>query len=577
MALPAYLHGVLSHQAETEMEGSDQEDEEVSVLGDRWKPRPSVRLRRSKFKVLNDPRSTGSLVPEKEFKRARSYPLQSLPEVQNLQSWQTRSEERAAALAKIPASLTDVWKDLDIESEGTWLPTVSRMISDVIRNQLYKEGFTDEDWELDRARSRRARKGYTFYLRNRNRPGASTDRAEAEAMPDSAIAQEQPEGEMQSVKSREERPAEEVQPAKPRRPFWLWPKTQARLWPKRKAARRKRRSRKAKNRDPSRRFTVRGEDAGCVEMRSTLGLPSYADVVLARWGKCKAETADILVDPAPTKAWRLSSTHACRVHPNGVHGSPHKRILHRLLKTATGSEELIGKEVEHECEPPPDIPDYMDCLGSEVILTVSVHGKDGNKEQEYDILSTQTLEELRDAFYFAEDWKYDGPTRLDSACFFIDGIFYSDRRWASSLDYSKELIPHVQQTGCQNLRETSSRSMTTRLSDLERIPFGERCAYIHQGNEEHAIYFTGARLPVLSSDCPLKEAYPLLTFMRDFPRKLCQACIQTLAFWAVHNAVRCPRNPTYVCQLCFRHYFQDEDGKLLRPLDYQVFPYLHSS
>ncbi|CAE7683693.1 Snapc3, partial [Symbiodinium microadriaticum] len=143
------------------MEGSDQEDEEVSVLGDRWKPRPSVRLRRSKFKVLNDPRSTGSLVPEKEFKRARSYPLQSLPEVQNLQSWQTRSEEHAAALAKIPASLTDVWKDLDIESEGTWLPTVSRMISDVIRNQLYKEGFTDEDWELDRARSRRARKGYT--------------------------------------------------------------------------------------------------------------------------------------------------------------------------------------------------------------------------------------------------------------------------------------------------------------------------------------------------------------------------------------------------------------------------------
>lgn len=312
-------------------------------------------------------------------------------------------------------------------------------------------------------------------------------------------------------------------------------------------------------------------------MRSTLGLPSYADVVLARWGKCKAETADILVDPAPTKAWRLSSTHACRVHPNGVHGSPHKRILHRLLKTATGSEELIGKEVEHECEPPPDIPEYMGCLGSEVILTVSVHGKDGNKEQEYDILSTQTLEELRDAFYFAEDWKYDGPTRLDSACFFIDGIFYSDRRWASSLDYSKELIPHVQQTGCQNLRETSSRSMTTRLSDLERIPFGERCAYIHQGNEEHAIYFTGARLPALNSDCPLKEAYPLLTFMRDFPRKLCQACIQTLAFWAVHNAVRCPRNPTYVCQLCFRHYFQDEDGKLLRPLDYQVFPYLHSS
>ena len=99
--------------------------------------------------VLNDPHSTGSLVPEKEFKRARSYPLQSMPGVQNLESWQMRCEERTAALAKIPASLSDVWKDLDIGSEGTWLPTASRMISDVIRSQLYKEGFTDEDWELD--------------------------------------------------------------------------------------------------------------------------------------------------------------------------------------------------------------------------------------------------------------------------------------------------------------------------------------------------------------------------------------------------------------------------------------------
>ena len=33
------------------MEGSDQEDAEVTVDGGRWKPRPSVTLRRSKFKV----------------------------------------------------------------------------------------------------------------------------------------------------------------------------------------------------------------------------------------------------------------------------------------------------------------------------------------------------------------------------------------------------------------------------------------------------------------------------------------------------------------------------------------------
>ena len=187
---------------------------------------------------------------------------------------------------------------------------------------------------------------------------------------------------------------------------------------------------------------VQTEDAKCVQMRQELGLPSYAEVVLARWKKCKAETADILVDPAPRKGWKNTSRRATIIFPNAVHGSPHKRMLHRLLKAAKGFAEPLYflKDVERECRPAPEIPTELACLEDEVIVTVSIYSLKGDKEQEYDILSTQTLEELRDAFYFVEDWTYDGPTRLDSACFFIDGIFYSDRRWESALDYSKQLI-----------------------------------------------------------------------------------------------------------------------------------------
>ena len=322
---------------------------------------------------------------------------------------------------------------------------------------------------------------------------------------------------------------------------------------------------------------MQGEDENCLEIRKALGLPSYADLVVSRWDKCKAETADILIDPAPRKGWRNTAAKACMIHPNAVHGSAHKRMLHRMLKAAAGSTEPLRKEVEQECTPPPEIPAQLAGLGSEVILTVSVYSTDGHKDQEYDILSTQTLQDLRDAIYFVDDWTYDGPSRLDSACFFIDGVFYSDMRLESAIDYAASLIPYIQATGCQELKATSSRSMCARFCDLARIPFGERCAYIRQGNCEHAMYFTGARLPCKDSDCPLVDGYPLLTWMKSHHRTLCHACVQNLAFWCVHNSSRCPRNPAKICQLCFRHFFLTADGQLKYPVDYSLFPYLHNA
>lgn len=212
----------------------------------------------------------------------------------------------------------------------------------------------------------------------------------------------------------------------------------------------------------------------------------------------------------------------------------------------------------------------------EVVLTVAVCDVHGRKCQEFDVLASQRLYELRDALYFASDWMFDGPTRLPSAFFFIDGAFYSDRRHPGSLDYSRSLIEWLQATREPGfVRADESKSMDLRFMDLPRIPFGEKCLYVHQGDQEHPVYFTNARLLHSHDDCPFEEAYPVLTFMRRYRKRSCYACRQNFANWIVVDSSRCPHNPSYWCQTCFRHFFQDAEGNYLPPVDYKMFPYLH--
>jgi len=248
------------------------------------------------------------------------------------------------------------------------------------------------------------------------------------------------------------------------------------------------------------------------------------------------------------------------VYQNAVMEDPHRWWTRRLASRRFG----------------PRAARQQAMRSAEVVFTVAVCNSQGNKEQEFDVLGSQPLYELRDAFHFASDWMFDGPTRLKSACFFIDGVFYVDRRHPDHLDYSLEIRDWLRATREQGfIRADTSKSMEVRVGDLERIPFGERCVYIHQGDMEHSVYFTGARLLHSHDDCPYPEAYPILTFMRRYNKRLCYACRLHYAMWIVIDSSRCPHNPSYWCQTCFRHFYQDAEGKYLPPVDYKIYPYLH--
>jgi len=266
------------------------------------------------------------------------------------------------------------------------------------------------------------------------------------------------------------------------------------------------------------------------------------------------------------------------IYQNAAELEPHRNWVERITNRYRAKGAVLGVDkgggyLSDVAQLPAEV---RRLAADEVIITVVVCNKLGHRDQEFDILASQRLYELRDSFYFASDWMFDGPTRITSATFFIDGIFYSDRRDPAALDYSTEIIEWLQNTRDPGfLRRTSSLSMDVRLCDLDRIPLGERCIYIHQGDIERSVYFTNMRLAHAASNCPFTEAYPMLLYMRKVHKRRCYACCQNYAMWLILDSSRCPHNPSFWCDYCFTHFFKDTQGEFLRPVDYKIFPYLH--
>eukprot|EP00438_Fugacium_kawagutii_P013889 Skav219728 [mRNA] locus=scaffold301:247892:249164:- [translate_table: standard] len=301
-------------------------------------------------------------------------------------------------------------------------------------------------------------------------------------------------------------------------------------------------------------------------------LPTYKELSLERWKICSnLSSAMLLLQMAKTNWDRV-------VKVNAVHGNPHKRALNRILDQHTTQGYPQTQIGENECEKPyiESVPDQVKRVQSdEVIFTVSVCDEtDGSKMQEFDILGSQALYELKDAFHFVSDWMYDGPTRMHSGCMCIGSWLFSDRRHKASKDYAPDLFEHL----CEHrpgFREVGGFITMDLLMKEMIIPFGVQCCYVRQGDIEHPMYFTNVRKFNPSCDCPFVESYPILTYMRTHYKRYCSACAQNQATWVVHGSSRVPVDPLYICYTCYNRFFKDKNGELLKPVDYTVFPYLH--
>lgn len=181
------------------------------------------------------------------------------------------------------------------------------------------------------------------------------------------------------------------------------------------------------------------------------------------------------------------------------------------------------------------------------------------------LLGSQTLADLRDKISCIADHTIAkessenpmnavGPMAKDiykSGFFYIEGTFYNDMRDASNVDYTTVIFYWAQ-------RRPALGPFTVNLMENCRIDslslrFGFPWVYKHQGNCEHLIVFSDARLINYDDECA-KSAYPRITRLKPKSSKLCMICGVYAVKWVTMEHERIPHNPCFFCNDCFKSY-----------------------
>eukprot|EP00339_Tiarina_fusa_P022661 CAMPEP_0117029540 /NCGR_PEP_ID=MMETSP0472-20121206/21384_1 /TAXON_ID=693140 ORGANISM="Tiarina fusus, Strain LIS" /NCGR_SAMPLE_ID=MMETSP0472 /ASSEMBLY_ACC=CAM_ASM_000603 /LENGTH=353 /DNA_ID=CAMNT_0004737339 /DNA_START=33 /DNA_END=1091 /DNA_ORIENTATION=- len=163
---------------------------------------------------------------------------------------------------------------------------------------------------------------------------------------------------------------------------------------------------------------------------------------------------------------------------------------------------------------------------TEVVISIAFfHPKKAMKMQEFLVLGSQTLVELKEAFYCLSDVAFEACT-TSSGFFFIENVFYDDTRGHDSFEYSKEIIEWVQESNRSTRPEfglyTSKKMENTTFNDLS-LRVGVPYLYCHRGNCEHIMIVNEVRI-IHDEDNEKRGSYPLQTFQNKIRRKKCRVC-----------------------------------------------------
>lgn len=212
----------------------------------------------------------------------------------------------------------------------------------------------------------------------------------------------------------------------------------------------------------------------------------------------------------------------------------------------------------------------------EAILSVSFYHPQKNvKTQEYLVLGSQCLTELKDKIYCLSDEVF-AETTSKSGFFFIEKTFYDDTRSHDAIIYSRNILEWVNSNNRfsePGLGIYCSKKMEdTTFEDLS-LRIGMPYLYCHRGNCEHIMVFTDVRL-MHNLDNHNKRAYPLQTFQNKIRKKKCRVCDIYPARWVTIDDKLAPENPCFFCEQCYKPLHYKQDGTLLYN-DFKVFRYHH--
>ncbi|XP_039298770.1 snRNA-activating protein complex subunit 3 [Nilaparvata lugens] len=187
-------------------------------------------------------------------------------------------------------------------------------------------------------------------------------------------------------------------------------------------------------------------------------------------------------------------------------------------------------------------------------------------QSELEILGSNTLLDLRNAIYCAEDYlSTDGdvsenpkaePSRetlkdlYPSSMFFINETFYVD--FSQPCDYSTVVKEWALSRNIKVNPDTKDMA-ATRISDLT-VELDYPYLFQHLGNCEHLIEFSGGRILLAKRDSLCSAHYPWSRKDYITKGKYCIICTIHIPTRKVIGCARLPRHNSYLCEECFQRY-----------------------
>ncbi|XP_001507870.1 snRNA-activating protein complex subunit 3 [Ornithorhynchus anatinus] len=200
------------------------------------------------------------------------------------------------------------------------------------------------------------------------------------------------------------------------------------------------------------------------------------------------------------------------------------------------------------------------------------------------VLGSQKLTELRDSISCVSDLQIGGefsstpdqaPDNISkdlykSAFFYLEGTFYSDKRFPECRDLSRSIVEWS-----ESLDRGYGKFQTAKMEDFTFndlcIKLGFPYLYCHQGDCEHILIITDIRL-VHRDDCLDRNLYPLLIKKHWLWTRKCFVCKMYTARWVTNNDSLAPEDPSFFCDACFRMLHYSGEGNKLG--EFLAYPYV---
>ncbi|KYQ93004.1 hypothetical protein DLAC_05608 [Tieghemostelium lacteum] len=208
----------------------------------------------------------------------------------------------------------------------------------------------------------------------------------------------------------------------------------------------------------------------------------------------------------------------------------------------------------------------------DTILVVAIyHSQRNQKMMELLVRGSQKLTSLRDKIYCLCDHIMDGNNRK-SGFFFINNVFYNDKRQNENLLYSRKIIEWLNNGNRETSHLSEMLMENTTFNDLS-LSLGEKYLYCHQGHCEHLMVFEELRMLNINDQQDI-NLYPIIKYQSKLRRRKCKVCDIYPAKYVTYGDPNVPESPYFFCDECYRAFHYSKEGFLLYS-SFQVYPYYH--